>query len=206
MEPIKNIRDFRLRLGLNQQDFAQLLQCKRSLLSMVEMGTRTLPGNAALNLARLETWYYVAHQRTASMARGVGGLQDHPASLEKAMRDKRLLREAQLQTLRKKLEHMEAAYSSAVLWLNILSQMTTETAAVDSHWIARQEGIAGQTLEMNSLAEQEMLKTDISELQNWLNSDSNVISDVRAVGIRPKQGGTNHDTIIKSVMKLFLAP
>lgn len=86
---LKSATSLRLKLGLSQQAFARQIGISKSLVSMVENGRRSLPTQALLKIAELETTLAALEKSGSASLPGVGrATQKAPGFRNKPMRAK----------------------------------------------------------------------------------------------------------------------
>ena len=122
----KTLREF---FGISQQDFATYLSVSRSMLSMVEVGERELPGAASVKLATLVSLVY-----------GKGGLAEQPIELppltaaeKKMLAQKAADCEWEAEKLRRQLTAMKEVYAQALRALALCTKMLPNTPADEQH-------------------------------------------------------------------------
>jgi transcriptional regulator with XRE-family HTH domain len=164
---MKNPQTLRNKLGLSQDEMAFYLGITRSQVNMLEQNQR-LPSTAVL---QREAWLEIEIIKPNKNISAT--VQQQMQQFNKKQRDKlSKLKTKYLQlctAAQRRLTKMEEIYQQALLLLQVIAGLRTNTQLLQSDnaitvWLDATERTALQKLKKNSLAEQAILKAKIKAL------------------------------------------
>ena len=167
MKPtLKNKDLLRVRLGISQPDFADYLGVTRSQLAMHEQGSRSLPTEALMKLAKMETTLHSMEQS--------GGAKTFQPPLHTKMKTKheaiKIKLNDQLEdctdrlnSIQRRLDKMNAENTRAETWWKLLNKMMEKLPAgenkkEDLSWLEKQKNQTVNKMIRHGIAAQAKLQ------------------------------------------------
>jgi transcriptional regulator with XRE-family HTH domain len=160
----------RLQYGFTQQQLAQYLGIAKGLLSMAELGKRTLPTAALIKLASIQQ--LPAYNNAAGTSKKITErLSTQQAAAAKTLQTHALKCTADAAAAMKKLTGLEKKFNQAMGTLTLVSQLRQlqagngTVAKKDILWQNMVEAIAVEKLHRCGAAAQQLLRIKIASLQ-----------------------------------------
>ena len=172
MSGINNEELLRVRLGISQQEFADYLDVTRSQLAMHEQGSRSLPTEAILKIAGMESTHHALQQSKNKKVKAVvlhPDIQKHHDGIKKKVKLHLENCHFKMKVIQRTLDKMDKEYNKAEKWFQLLEKMIEEIPndkkkKKDLVWLEKQKSQAIKKMIRHGNASQAKMQAAVNAL------------------------------------------